>query len=436
MKSLVRHPLIALVLLFAPGVHAEVINLFNGRDLTGWDGSPDSWSVEDGAITGSILPKTKILPSCLVWKGTVSDFEFSCKYRLTPLSSSDATPTGVCFRATLVDVPGPRSSSRLIGYFGEMDNGAERLSGLDSKASLNGGLYFVLPAPAERPTLVLALAGEKATVHNGARDGRRANTTITGLLGTDAEFRAAFRQNDWNDYRLVCAGNHIQIFVNGRQTVDVIDEARHPKTGLFGFNLFERASPKTVQFKELQMRVLDGNVPAPATPDQPRIETLSQQALNAEDWVLAPLDETIPAGVRQNLVSLREDLADEGKKKPRAGVEAYSLGYQLCNTMVAALDERARALVNAGYTAKQADATTGVTSAALEASRNYKMSWPQYKREQAQRGELLRQKLIGAEVIKEGSEVEWSKRTAQIRGNVDVIYGKFREAMRVSTTAK
>ena len=27
-------------------------SMFNGKDLTGWDGEPGYWSVEDGAITG------------------------------------------------------------------------------------------------------------------------------------------------------------------------------------------------------------------------------------------------------------------------------------------------------------------------------------------------------------------------------------------------
>ncbi|RME95784.1 MAG: hypothetical protein D6766_02335, partial [Verrucomicrobia bacterium] len=30
----------------------ETIDLFNGRDLTGWKGDPRFWSVEEGAITG------------------------------------------------------------------------------------------------------------------------------------------------------------------------------------------------------------------------------------------------------------------------------------------------------------------------------------------------------------------------------------------------
>ena len=27
-------------------------NLFNGKDLSGWNGNPKLWSVQDGAITG------------------------------------------------------------------------------------------------------------------------------------------------------------------------------------------------------------------------------------------------------------------------------------------------------------------------------------------------------------------------------------------------
>jgi hypothetical protein len=30
--------------------------LFNGKDLTGWDGNPELWSVEDGAIVGTTRP--------------------------------------------------------------------------------------------------------------------------------------------------------------------------------------------------------------------------------------------------------------------------------------------------------------------------------------------------------------------------------------------
>ena len=33
-------------------VQAEDKQLFNGKDLTGWEGNAKLWSVQDGAITG------------------------------------------------------------------------------------------------------------------------------------------------------------------------------------------------------------------------------------------------------------------------------------------------------------------------------------------------------------------------------------------------
>src|SRR5258705_8264174 len=49
---------------------AQERQLFNGKDLTGWDGNPESWSVQDGAITG-VTTDDKRLPynQFLIWRG-------------------------------------------------------------------------------------------------------------------------------------------------------------------------------------------------------------------------------------------------------------------------------------------------------------------------------------------------------------------------------
>src|SRR5688572_12638419 len=88
---------------------------------------------------------------------------------------------------------------------------------------------------------------------------------------------------------------------------------------------------------------------AAEAPPSPLV-VLSQQAPNAAEWVLAPLDQAVPPDIRQNLTFLREDLLDEGTGKADDALQAYKLGHQLCNTLLAALDERAKALVRAGVT--------------------------------------------------------------------------------------
>jgi hypothetical protein len=188
------------------------------------------------------------------------------------------------------------------------------------------------------------------------------------------------------------------------------------------------ATASTVQILPTAALTLD--------PNQPLLDTFSQLAPNASAWVLAGLDEGVPPNVRQNLTYLREDLLDEYKQKPKASQEAYKLAHQLCSTMINALDERDQTLVRAGFRAVQADAGISGTNQALQARRNYMMSWPQYAREQAQRAELIRQGTAGAQVGKALPKVEWSTRTAALRKTLDGLYAQFREALRQSPAAR
>jgi hypothetical protein len=82
-------------------VQAGEVKIFNGTDLTGWEGNKDLWSVKDGAITG-ITPPDPANPSkgvikhntFLVWKaGKVADFELTFQYRIEKGNS------GVQYRA-------------------------------------------------------------------------------------------------------------------------------------------------------------------------------------------------------------------------------------------------------------------------------------------------------------------------------------------------
>src|SRR5688500_4057057 len=66
--------------------HAEegFKSLFNGKDLTGWEGRPEHCSVKDEALTGI---STKEHPAegnnFLIWRGgPVDDFELRFSYRI------------------------------------------------------------------------------------------------------------------------------------------------------------------------------------------------------------------------------------------------------------------------------------------------------------------------------------------------------------------
>ena len=57
--------------------------LFNGKDLTGWEGDPKVWSVKDGAITGSTRENKTAGNTFLIWRGgKVKNFELRAMWRL------------------------------------------------------------------------------------------------------------------------------------------------------------------------------------------------------------------------------------------------------------------------------------------------------------------------------------------------------------------
>ena len=103
-----KKTLLSLVAAFAVGQASFIFaaeegfkSLFNGKDLAGWAGRPQHWSVEDGAITGRT---TKEHPAqgnnFLIWtNGTVSDFELRLSYKIVPDNTNGFANSGIQYRS-------------------------------------------------------------------------------------------------------------------------------------------------------------------------------------------------------------------------------------------------------------------------------------------------------------------------------------------------
>ena len=222
-----RTSLLALLAL-ASTAFAEDKNLFNGKDLTGWKGL-DFWSVEDGCITGRT---TKEKPTkgntFLVWQGgDVGDFEFTFKYKIVGGNS------GVQYRSKLVDEKG----YVVAGYQADFEAGK----------TYSGILYE------EKGRGILAQRGQKTVIKEGAAP-NKPKVEVAGEVGKSAEIQAKIKSEDWNDYRIVAKGGHLQHFINGVPTVDVTDEtALGAKKGILALQL--HAGPAmVVQFKDLVLK--------------------------------------------------------------------------------------------------------------------------------------------------------------------------------------
>jgi hypothetical protein len=226
-----RTSLLALLAL-ASTAFAEDKNLFNGKDLTGWKGL-DFWSVQDGSIVGQT---TKEKPTkgntFLVWQGgEVGDFELTFKYRITDVNgkSEGFGNSGVQYRSKVVDEKG----FVVAGYQADFECGK----------SYSGILYE------EKGRGILAQRGQKTVIKEGSK-----KPEVTGEVGKSAEIQAKIKPADWNEYRIVAQGGHLQHFINGVQTIDVTDEtAVGAKKGILALQLHAGA-PMKVEFKDLILK--------------------------------------------------------------------------------------------------------------------------------------------------------------------------------------
>src|SRR5271155_4584712 len=78
--------------------------IFNGKDLTGWDGSPELWSVKDGVITGQTTAEHPAKENTfLIWtNGQPGDFEMRCAFRIAANNEVGFANSGVQYRSKVV----------------------------------------------------------------------------------------------------------------------------------------------------------------------------------------------------------------------------------------------------------------------------------------------------------------------------------------------
>ncbi len=219
--------------------------LFNGKDLTGWKGFTELWSVKDGCITGQTQPdaanpgkSTLKSNTFLIWDGEVADFELTFKYKITDKDGAGVGfgNSGVQYRSKVVDAAG----FVVAGYQADFEIGK----------TYSGILYE------EKGRGILAKRGQKVVITQG-EDPKKPKIEVTGSVGDTNEIQAAIKQADWNEYKIVAKGGHLQHFINGKQTVDVTDEtAEGAKKGVLALQIHQGA-PFMVQFKDPVLKTAD-----------------------------------------------------------------------------------------------------------------------------------------------------------------------------------
>ncbi len=207
------------------------ILLFDGKTLNGWEGLSEFWKVQDNAIAGTT---TKEIPTkgntFLVWKdGQTADIELTLQYKIVGGNS------GIQYRSKLVD----KKSFAVAGYQADFESGK----------TYSGILYE------ERGRGILASRGQKVVIREGEAPNKPKIEKV-GDVGKSDEIQSAIKHEDWNSYKIVAKGNHLQHYINGVLTCDVTDEtAVGAKSGILALQL-HAGPPMVVQFKNVKLKQL------------------------------------------------------------------------------------------------------------------------------------------------------------------------------------
>jgi sugar phosphate isomerase/epimerase len=198
--------------------------LFNGHDLSGWEGESGYWTVEEGAITGTTTAENPLNhASYLFWRGgKPSDFELRAEYRFV---SPDGN-SGINFRSQEL----PRWDVK--GYQADMETGP----------NYSGILYEC------NQREIMTQRGQKVVI---AEDGKRQVTALTPAV----DWATVIKPHEWNEYVVIARGPEIILKINGVVTSHVIDQERGKAASAGVITLQVHPGPPTkVQFRNIRIK--------------------------------------------------------------------------------------------------------------------------------------------------------------------------------------
>lgn len=238
---MLRRVVFLIVLLAVIPLRADdgFVSLFNGKDLTGWKGDSELWSVEDGCITGKTRGKDHLkYNKFLIWDGTAADFEFRCEFRLEGKNNS-----GVQYRSMHDKT---RGDWVVVGYQAD----------IHPKAEFTGMLYD------EKGRGIVAKRGQKVVV---TPEGKKQATTL------DGEFKA-FDLTKWHELTIIAKGNRLIHKVDGKVSVDITDnqESEREMEGVIAFQV-HRGEAMKAQFRNVRLKKFkaDSGKAAETSADKP-----------------------------------------------------------------------------------------------------------------------------------------------------------------------
>lgn len=223
----------------APSEPANMKSIFNGKDLTGWDGDPRLWSVKDGVIHGET---TKEVPAkgntFIIWKdGVLKDFDLRLSFRCNAVNNS-----GIQYRSKHITEGKVNNKWVVRGYQHEIRNE-------DTFPNVPGFIYDEGGMTGKRGRI--CMVGERAVWED---DGKK---LVGDPLIDDKGFKKLMKVDDWNDVVIIAKGRNIRHYLNGKLILDFTDHPDHALTeGILALQL-HAGKPMWTEFKNIRIAAIE-----------------------------------------------------------------------------------------------------------------------------------------------------------------------------------
>jgi hypothetical protein len=221
----------------APPEPKDMTSIFNGKDLSGWDGDPRLWSVKEGVIHGETTEENPAMGNTfLIWKdGKTADFELRLSFRCSATNNS-----GIQYRSKHITDDKVRNKWVVRGYQHELRN----------ELKLPNVAGFIYDEGGKRGRI--CLVGEKVVW------GEEGKKVVASDIIDQAAFEKLFKLDDWNDLVIIAQGNHIRHYLNGRLLIDFTDNEPNLalKEGILALQL-HAGKPMFAEFKNIRIKALN-----------------------------------------------------------------------------------------------------------------------------------------------------------------------------------
>jgi len=223
----------------APPEPADMQTLFDGKDLDGWNGDPQLWSVKDGVIHGETTLETPTQGNTfLIWTGgEVADFDLRLSFRCSATNNS-----GIQYRSRHITDRPTKNKWQVRGYQHELRNE-------ETFPNVSGFIYDEGGGKDGRARI--CQAGEQATWE--AEGGKK---LVATLIDQEA-FKELMKVDDWNDIVIRAEGNQIRHYLNGRLILDFTDNdpTRALSKGVVALQLHQ-GKPMWAEFRNIRLKSL------------------------------------------------------------------------------------------------------------------------------------------------------------------------------------